>query len=150
MILVTFASCTRPKDLEFIDIQNVRMMKWGLQESQVGLDVRFFNPNNQRVQVKDAAAKVYVNSTYMGDTRMDTTIPVPRQDTFALPLVLHIKTISSLTKVIQSLSDSTVNIKVEGTVKMGKGGIFKTFPVNYNKMQRVSDLMNGNFTVSAE
>src|SRR5688572_1229973 len=91
--LVTIASCTKPKDLEFIDVQNVRMVKWGLKDSEVGLDIRFFNPNNQRVQIKDADAKVYVNSTYMGDTRMDTTIPIPRRDTFSLPLVLHVKTI---------------------------------------------------------
>jgi LEA14-like dessication related protein len=140
LIIGTIASCAKPQDLTFIDISNIRMVKLGLTESEVGLDVRFYNPNNQRVQLKDAAAKVYVNSTYLGDTRMDSTIGVPRRDTFAVPLILNIKTVSTLSKLMQTLSDSTVSIKVEGTVKMGKAGLFKTFPIVYDKVQRVEDL----------
>jgi len=143
LVAATMASCAKPQDLEFVDIQNVKMVKWGLSDSEVGLDVRFYNPNKQRVQLKDAAAKVYVNSSYLGDSRMDTTIPVPGRDTFSVPLVLNIKTMSALSKVMQSLSDSTVDIKVEGSVKMGKGGIFRSFPINYTRVQRVSELTDG-------
>lgn len=140
LIAVCIASCTKPKDLEFVDVRNIRMIQWGLSESLVGLDVRFYNPNNQTVQLKDAVAKVYVNSTFLGDTRMDSTLPVPRRDTFAIPLVLTVNTASTITKVIETLSDTTVNVKVEGTVKMGKAGLFRTFPIRYEKVQKVSDL----------
>jgi LEA14-like dessication related protein len=139
-MIAGIASCTKPKDLTFIDIQHIRMLKFGLNESEVGLDVRFYNPNKQRVQLKDAIAKVYVNSTYLGDTRMDSMIPVPKRDTFSVPLVLTIKTMSTVSKAMQTLADTTVNIKVEGTVKMGKAGIFRTFPIVYDKVQRVEDL----------
>lgn len=140
MILVVIASCTKPQDLTFIDISNIRMIKMGFTESEVGLDVRFYNPNNQRVQLKDADARVYVNSTYLGDTRMDSTIGVPRRDTFAVPLILNIKTVSVLSKLMETLADSAVNIKVEGTVKMGKAGLYKTFPIVYDKVQSVEEL----------
>lgn len=139
---VLMFSCAKPKDLEFVDIQNIRMVNLGLKESKVGLDVRFFNPNKQRVSLKDADAKLYVNSTYLGDTQMDTMIDVPRQDTFAVPLILNIKSMAVVSKLMQSLSDSTVNIKVEGNVKMGKAGVFKSFPIEYNKVQNVNELMN--------
>jgi LEA14-like dessication related protein len=138
----SFAACAKPKDLEFVDIQNIRMVNLGLTESEVGLVVRFFNPNNQRVNLKDAEAKLYVNTTYVGDTRMDTLIPVPRNDTFSVPLILHVKSMAAVSKIMQSLSDSTVDIKVEGTVKMGKGGLFRSFPIQYNKVQNVNELMN--------
>lgn len=140
--LLMASGCARPKDLEFVDIQNIRMVNFGLTQSELGLDARFFNPNNQRVSLKDAEAKLYVNSTYLGDTRMDTTIPVPRKDTFSLPLVLQIKSMSAVSKAMQLLSDSTVDIKVEGTVKMGKGGVFRSFPIRYNKTQNVNELMD--------
>jgi len=135
------ASCAKPQDLEFIDIQNIRMIKLGLSESQIGIDVRLYNPNNQRVNLKDAAAKVYVNTAFLGDTRMDTTIPVPRRDTFAVPLVVNIQSMTALSKIAQSLSDSLVNIKVEGSVKMGKAGVFRSFPIDYNESRRVEDVM---------
>lgn len=139
-MLVALASCAQPKDLEFVDIQNIRMVNLGLTESEIGLDLRFYNPNNQRVNLKDAAAKLYVNTTYIGDTRMDTVLPVPRRDTFAVPLILKVKSMSAVGKVMEMLSDSTVDIKVEGSVKMGKAGVFRSFPINYNKVQNVSEL----------
>lgn len=142
-LIAMTAACTKPKDLEFIDIGNIHLIKMGLTQSEVGLDVRLYNPNNQRVQLKDAATKVYVNSTYIGDTRMDSTVMVPRRDTFSVPLVLSLNTLSGISKIAQSLSDSMVNVKVEGSVKMGKAGVFKSFPVKYDKMQRVSELTNG-------
>jgi LEA14-like dessication related protein len=142
-LIALTAACTKPKDLEFIDIGNIHLVKMGLTQSEIGLDIRLYNPNNQRVQLKDAATKIYVNSTYIGDTRMDSTISVPRRDTFSVPLVLSLNTLSGISKIAQSLSDSLVNVKVEGSVKMGKAGVFKSFPVKYDKMQRVSDLTNG-------
>ena len=140
VLLATIVSCAKPKDLEFVDIQNIRMVKWGLQESLVGLDVRFYNPNKQRVKLKDATAKVYVDSAYLGDTHMDSTISVPRTDTFAIPLLLKVQTATAVSKVLETLADSTVNIMVEGSVKMGKAGVFVTYPIKYNKQQSVADL----------
>lgn len=144
LILVIVGSCTKPKDLEFVDIQNIRMLKFGLKESLIGLDVRFYNPNNQRVQLKDAIAKVYANSAYLGDTQTDSVITIPKKDTFAVPLVLKLQTTSALAKAMETLSDTTIAIRVEGNVKMGKAGVFVNYPIKYEKQQKVSDL-NLNF-----
>ena len=111
-MVVAAVSCTKPQDLEFIDIGNIHVVKMGLKESEVGLDVRLFNPNNQKVQLKDAATKIYVNSTLLGNTRMDSVISVPKRDTFSVPLVLNINTVTGLSKIMESLSVSLVNIKV--------------------------------------
>lgn len=144
IMVATLAGCAKPKDLEFVDIQNIRMISLGLKESLIGLDARFYNPNNQRVQLKDANAKLYVNSAYLGDTQMDSTISIPKKDTFAVPLVVKLKTMSAVTNALQSLADSTVEIKVEGNVKMGKAGVFISYPINYQRNQNVSEL-NLNF-----
>jgi len=133
-------SCTKPQDLTFIDVRNIRMISLGLTESTVGLDVRFYNPNKQQVKLKDASVKVYANSAYLGDTHMDSTITVPRRDTFSLPLTMKITTLTAISKVMQSLSDTTINIKVEGSVKMGKAGVFINYPIEYERRQKVSDL----------
>ena len=140
MIVATIASCAKPKDLEFVDIQNIKMVKWGLSESLVGLDVRFYNPNKQRVQLKDAIAKVYVNSSFLGETNMDTTVGVPKNDTFAVPLVIKVQTATALAKMMETAKDSAVTVRVEGTVKMGKGGMFLTYPIKYEKLQSLAEL----------
>ena len=139
-IVAIVASCTKPKDLEFIDIQNIKVVKWGLSESLIGLDVRFYNPNKQQVRLKDASAKVYVNSAFLGDTNMDTTISVPRKDTFAVPLVLKVQTATALAKMMETAKDSAVTLRVDGTVKMGKAGVFLSYPIKYEKLQSLADL----------
>lgn len=132
--------CTKPKDLEFVDLSNLRMIKWGLTESEIGIDVRLYNPNNQRVQIKEPAAKVYANSSYLGDARLDSIVTVPRRDTFSIPLVLRIQTLSAVSRVLEVLSDTTVDIRVEGNVKMGKGGVFLNYPIQYHQLHRLSEL----------
>jgi len=140
LIVLAIASCAKPKDLEFVDIQNLRLVKWGLSESLVGVDVRFFNPNKQQVKLKDAEAKVYVNSSFLGDTNMDSTVSVPRNDTFAIPLVVKVQTATALSKLMETYKDSAVTVRVEGTVKMGKAGVFITYPIKYEKLQSLADL----------
>lgn len=139
-LMAILASCAKPKDLEFIDIQNIRMVKMGLSESLIGVDVRFFNPNKQSVKLKDASAKVYVNSSFLGDTQMDSTISVPRRDTFAVPLVLKVQTATALAKMMETAKDSAVTVRVEGSVKMGKAGVFINYPIKYEKLQSLADL----------
>lgn len=139
-IVVILASCAKPKDLEFVDIQNIKMVKWGLNESLIGLDIRLYNPNKQQVRLKDAVAKVYVNSAFLGDTKMDTTITVPRRDTFAIPLVVKVKTATALAKIMETAQDSAVTVRVDGAVKMGKAGVFLTYPIRYEKLQSLADL----------
>lgn len=140
VVLALFASCAKPKDLEFVDIQNIRLVKMGLKESLIGVDVRFYNPNKQSVKLKDAAAKVYVNSSYLGDTNMDSTVSVPRRDTFAVPLILKVNTATAIAKMAETAKDSAVTVRVEGSVKMGKAGVFINYPIKYEKLQSLADL----------
>ena len=140
LIMAILASCAKPKDLEFVDIQNIKVVKWGLSESLIGLDVRFYNPNKQQVKLKDAVARVYVNSAFLGDTNMDSTVTVPRRDTFAVPLVLKVQTATALAKMLETSKDSAVTVRVDGTVKMGKAGVFLTYPIKYEKLQSLADL----------
>ena len=139
-IVAILASCAKPKDLEFVDIQNIKVVKWGLSESVIGLDVRFYNPNRQQVKLKDAIAKVYVNSAFLGDTNMDSTVVVPRRDTFAVPLLMKVQTATALAKMLETAKDSAVTVRVDGTVKMGKAGVFLTYPIKYEKLQSLADL----------
>lgn len=140
MALAVISGCAKPKDLVFVDIQNIRLVNLGLTESEIGFDARFFNPNS-KASLKDAEAKLYVNSTFLGDTKLDSLISVPRNDTFAVPLVLNIKSMAAVSQLVQTLSDSTVDVKVEGVVKVGKAGVFRSFPISYTRVQSVRELM---------
>ena len=71
---------------------------------------------------------------------MDSTIMVPRTDTFAVPLLVKVQTFSAVSRILQGISDTTVAFKVDGKVKMGKGGVFLSYPVHFEGVQKTKDL----------
>ena len=133
-------SCTKPKDLEYVDIQNVRLLKMGLKEAEVGIDLRFFNPNRQRVQMKDAQVDVFINDQFIGKSTLDSTVDIPKRDTFLVPVKLKVETLATASNLIQSIGDSAVLIRLDGKAKLGKSGIFFNYPVKYETRQKLSEL----------
>jgi LEA14-like dessication related protein len=130
-------SCTKPKDLEFVDISGVRVLELGLVQSSIGVDVKFYNPNNQRISLKEAAVDIFLNDKFVGKTRLDSLIRIPKRDTFTIPLVVRVETMNALNNAVGSLSDSTVNVRLAGSARMGKAGVFFNYPINYKGTQKV-------------
>ena len=44
LIVVSLFACAKPKDLEYVDFKNLKVLKWGFKESTVGMDIDFYNP----------------------------------------------------------------------------------------------------------
>lgn len=131
------SGCARPEPPQYVGIDQVKVLSVGLSESIVGMDVRMFNPNNSKLQLKSADMEIFVNNSLLGSTQMDSLIQIPKKDTFTVPLLVKVKTLSSATRLLQSLSDSTVLLKVSGTAKFGKGGVFINYPLQYEGRQMI-------------
>jgi LEA14-like dessication related protein len=113
------------------------VINMGLAESTLGLEVKMYNPNKTRMQIKDADIDIFINEMKLGNSVLDSTIDIPRQDTFMIPIQVKVKTLSGATKLIQSLSDSAVNFKVSGKAKLGKAGVFVNYPLLYEGRQLI-------------
>ena len=138
LLLIFFVSaCSKLKDLEYLGLENVKMLKLGLVESTMGIDVRFYNPNRYRMQLKDADVMIYINSKFLGHANLDTLVVIPKKDTFSLPLTIKLETVSVVSNVLESFSDSTVLVKLEGNARLGKGGVFFNHQIRYEGMQKV-------------
>lgn len=137
LILSVFSSCTKLEDLEYVDFQNIRMLSLGLQESKVGMDIRFYNPNRQQIQMKDGRVDVYINNKFLGKTSLDSLIKIPKRDTFSIPVVIIVETLTAGTSLLNSLTDTSVLVRFDGSAKVGKGGIFVNYPIKYEGKQAV-------------
>src|SRR5687768_17853499 len=111
--LIILSGCTKPKDLEYLGIGDVRVLQWGLQESKLGVNIHLFNPNRQKLQLKQANVDVYINNVLMGNTKLDSTINIPKRDTFSIPIVLNVQSATAITNVIQTFSDTASTIKLQ-------------------------------------
>jgi hypothetical protein len=139
LMLILF-SCAKPKDLDYLGFQNVRVLKWGIKETTVGMDVQFYNPN-ARLQLKRADVTVHINNKYLGRTVMDSLINIPKRDTFFIPMTMTVETVSAVSGMIQSISDTSVLIKLDGKATVGKSGVFFNYPIKYEGNQKMTKVM---------
>lgn len=137
VVIATLVSCAKPKDLEYVDFRNLKVLKWGFKESTVGMDIEFYNPNRSKLQLKKADVDVYINNTYLGKSTLDSLVRIPARDTFLLPVTMRVETGGALTNILRIVSDSSVLIRMEGNATFGKGGIFLNYPIKYEGQQRI-------------
>ena len=138
--IVIGTSCAKPKNFDYLGFDNVKVLKWGIQETTVGMDVKFYNPNSA-LQLKKAEVDVHINNKYLGRTVIDSLISIPKKDTFIIPMVMKMETLSAVSGILKSVSDSTVLVKLDGKAKVGKSGIFMNYPIKYEGAQNSKKML---------
>jgi LEA14-like dessication related protein len=141
IVLLIGIGCRKPKDLEYLDVENLHVKKAGLSESIVGADIKYYNPNTFNLQLKKANLDVYINDKYVGHSDLDTLIHIPSKDTFYIPITMKLNLGDFLKNAVQLFLNPEVRLKIEGTAKVGKSGIYKNVPVNYEGRERIDVLL---------
>jgi len=140
LLLILLVGCTKIKEPEFRRVDNFHLKNFGLQQAVIAFNVHYFNPNNFGVTVKEAAADVYLDTIYLGKFVQDSTIGVNKNAEFSIPLsgAVSLQTVLSLN--LQELSQREVLLKANGSVKVGKAGIFITKAFTYQGKHRIEDI----------
>jgi LEA14-like dessication related protein len=118
LLILVVASCANPKDLVYQDVKNFSVKKISL-NPEVGMDVQFYNPNKYGMTLKDADINLYINNTLVGHAVMDEKFNVPAADTFLL------------------MSNKEVTVKLQGSVKAGKGVLVR-IPISYEGKKKLN------------
>jgi len=137
MILVV-TSCRAPKDLEYRDFRNLRVQQLGFASSTIKVDLLYYNPNNFGLQLKETDLDIYLDSNYLGHSAQEYQITIPKRAEFILPFEVNVDMKNMLKNALSTIVGKEVWVKVTGTVRLGKANIFKTFPVNYEGLQKFS------------
>ena len=137
--------CKKPKEPDYIDFQHLKLAKAGLDRSMITFDLRYYNPNSFRMQLKEAQVDVYFNNKFVGHSTLDSLINIPKQDTFSIPVAMEVKLKDLLANAAQLLLNPDVMVKLNGNARLGKGGIFVNVPINYEGKQRI-DLLGRDST----
>ena len=129
-------SCAAPKELEYRDFKNFSIEKLGFSSSSVRMDLIYFNPNNFGLQLKRTDLDIFLDSNYLGRTEQEYAITIPRRAEFTIPIKMDVDMRNLLKNGFITLFSNEVKVKVIGNVKVGKANVFKSFPVNYEGVQR--------------
>lgn len=137
-----FASCKKMKDPVFKGIENVRMNGLGVQSSSVTLDIRYLNPNNFRGHLSQAEGDAWVDSIYLGHFVVDTTVEIPANSEFLVPVKLALDMKQMLKHTLTTFMQDEVTLKITGKARAGKSGFYKNFSLSYLGKQNLKQLFN--------
>lgn len=131
-------SCSTPKALEYRDFKNFTVDQLGFAATTIRMDLVYYNPNNFGLQLKSTDLDVFVDNNYLGHTIQEQLVSVPSREEFTVPIKIDVDMKNLLKNGFNGLLSREVLLRVTGSVKVGKGGIFKNFPVNYEEKQTIN------------
>ncbi len=124
-------SCDRVQDPQFRRLEHFGLKSLGLQQAVVGFSATYFNPNKFGVSVKEAALDFYVDSIYLGKFIQPDAITVNPGSEFSIPMEGKISWQQAISSNLQKLAGKEVLVKANGSVKVGKAGVFISKDINY-------------------
>jgi len=131
-------SCSTPKALEYINYQNLSIEKLGFTNSEVNLELEYFNPNNFGLQLRRTELDIFINNNFLGHTSSDTLLNIPRRDTFLLPIKFTVDMQNLFKNALNTFAGNEALVKVTGKLKVGKANVFMSMPVNYESKYKFS------------
>lgn len=135
---ILFLTSCQPKNLVFKEFNNLALDQLSFAGAAIKLNVVCYNPNSFGLQLNRTDFDIYIDSTYFGHSSQDMQIAVPRKRDFTVPIKVNLDIKNLLKNGITSYFNKNVKVKVLGSVMIGKGGVYKSFPVNYTSIQNFS------------
>lgn len=135
--MLALAACSKPKDLQYVDFQNLKVEEWGFDKSKVKVDLRYYNPNRFDLQLKEADVNIFINNELAGHGILDSLITLPARDTFAFPLIFETDMQNLIKNTWHAGLQNEVTLKIVGKCKLGRTGIFFPFPIHYESREKL-------------
>lgn len=124
-------SCAPVQTPVFLATENIRVSALGLHHSVINAELKFYNPNKQKLQLRSGDVNVYIEQRLLGKARFDTLLNLQPLDTFYIPINGSISMTDVLLNAAKLLFKDSVDITLAGTVRAGMKGFFTYVPVNY-------------------
>jgi hypothetical protein len=138
---ILLASCGKMEEPVFNYIDNFKLGTLGLNKSIMTFDVQYFNPNKRGAKLKDAEGEAWLDSTYLGHFRVDTIVDIPATSNFTIPVKLDVDMKYLLKYSLFGFKNEEVLVTVKGKARVGKAGIYKSIPLQYEGRQNLAQLI---------
>lgn len=135
--VIVLAACGKIKDPQFRRLESFGVKSFGIQKIDLGFKVTYYNPNNFGVDVKEAGADFYIDSVYIGKFVQDSPVEVSKNAEFSIPFSTTVPIATALKLKLNDLSSRDLLLQANGTVRVGKAGVFITRPFTYTGKHKV-------------
>lgn len=140
-LLILAAGCHKPEAPEYYGFTDLQLGKSTGQLATLSTTLKFYNPNPFNIELKKAELDVALNGKPAGHSELDSTILIPKKDTFYVPVTLQVNLQSILSNALQILLEKQVNITLDGRVHLQRGMIPFSRPFHYEGKQDLSSVL---------
>jgi LEA14-like dessication related protein len=134
-------SCSTPLEPEYRGLESLQVNKIGMNESLISARLKFYNPNAYPLELKHADVNILLNDKQAAHCMIDSTIIIPKQDSFYVPVSFNISLGSIFSNALQFLLNGKAKVNANGFVKLKKSGISFRVPVHYEGYQSLDSLL---------
>ncbi|MDP4150107.1 MAG: LEA type 2 family protein [Bacteroidota bacterium] len=140
--VLLFSACGKPEAPEYYGFRDARMSKGAGGLTVLATTLKLFNPNHFNITLRGGEMDVYVNDRLSGHSVLDTSIYIPRKDTFYVPVSMQVNMQDILSHALASLFGKEVKITVNGRVKLRRDGFPFSVPFHYEANQDLNGLLS--------
>jgi len=127
--ILLLSSCNNIKDIEYRGIKETKLQSLGMTKGTVKVVLQYHNPNNFGLDLKETQLEVYANDQYIGIAENPEKNKVPKSADFDFPILVHFNPLKAL-GMVGLLQSNKIKLRVKGTTKAGKGGVFIRVPID--------------------
>jgi len=129
-LLLQSAGCGNDiKELEYKGIEKTEIKSLSLSQAIIQVDLKYHNPNRFGIDVKETNLNIYLNDRFVALADQPSKTQIPRESDFFFPIVAHFDPLKVLGPALTSLFNKKNKIGIQGSAKLGKGGIYLKIPV---------------------
>jgi LEA14-like dessication related protein len=138
IVLCVLHGCSQPKELEYRNVASFRVHKADLQQATFIAELQFYNPNHYSLDLKNGNIDVYFGNRAIGKALLDERTKIPARDTFLLPVTITAGLQNIVTNALDILAEKEMLVRLQGSVKAGRGRLFVRVPVRYEGKQKIA------------
>lgn len=145
VLLIAATGCRQPEAPEYYGFSDLQIGAAIGSQTTVSTVVKLYNPNPYRLELRRAEVNVSINGRHAGHSLLDTTIVIPRKDTFYVPIAMQIDLRAILSNALATLLNREATVSLDGRVKIRKGLLTFNRPFHYDGKQDLNSLLPGGF-----
>jgi LEA14-like dessication related protein len=145
LVLAGLTGCRQPEAPEYYGFQDLRIGRGEGQQATLGTTLKFYNPNPFSLQLKGAEMDVSLNGKPAGHSVLDSTVLIPKKDTFYVPVTMQLNLQSLMGNALQIFLEKRVTVTLDGRVHLKRGMIPFSRPFHYEGKEDLSELLQGGF-----
>jgi LEA14-like dessication related protein len=130
-IVLMLNACKKPQGFEYREIKHAELKHLGFSKTIVLIDLAYYNPNSFSLTLKKVDCEVFLNQNYLGKYLLDTTMHIAGKSIFVVPASVEFDMGDFLKRGASILFNKEALIGVKGTTRVGKFGIYRNIPIQY-------------------